>query len=119
MLLRKAVWACCRVGNLLPRLGLPAVLRCSAPQQLFPRCCALNRSFACSCYYLCFRPPAVPQVLVAVMACARIGAISSTVFGGFASHELAVRLDDFKPKLILAGCVREAVTVCLGCCGAL
>jgi hypothetical protein len=63
-----------------------------------------------------FARPAVPQVLVAVMACERIGAISSTVFGGFASHELAVRLDDFKPKVILAGCVCGAGAR-LGRCG--
>jgi propionyl-CoA synthetase len=47
--------------------------------------------------------PTVPQVTISVMACARIGAISTTIFGGFASHELALRLDDFQPKVILAG----------------
>lgn len=46
--------------------------------------------------------PMVPEALVAMLACARIGAIHSVVFGGFASNELAVRIDDAKPKMILA-----------------
>lgn len=45
--------------------------------------------------------PMVPESLMAMLACARIGAIHSVVFGGFASHELAVRIDDAKPRLIL------------------
>ena len=44
----------------------------------------------------------VPEAIVAMLACARIGAIHSVVFGGFASHELAVRIDDAQPKIILA-----------------
>ena len=44
----------------------------------------------------------VPEALVAMLACARIGAIHSVVFGGFAAHELAVRIDDAKPKAIIA-----------------
>ncbi|MBY5987640.1 propionyl-CoA synthetase [Roseovarius atlanticus] len=46
--------------------------------------------------------PMVPEALEAMLACARIGAIHSVVFGGFASHELAVRIDDAKPKCIIA-----------------
>ncbi len=46
--------------------------------------------------------PMVPEALVAMLACSRIGAIHSVVFGGFASNELAVRIDDAKPKMILA-----------------
>ena len=46
--------------------------------------------------------PMVPEAIVAMLACARIGAIHSVVFGGFASHELAVRIDDAQPKIILA-----------------
>ena len=46
--------------------------------------------------------PMVPEAVVAMLACARIGAIHSVVFGGFASHELAVRIDDAQPKIILA-----------------
>ncbi|MGV6849612.1 MAG: propionyl-CoA synthetase [Marinibacterium sp.] len=46
--------------------------------------------------------PMVPQALEAMLACARIGAIHSVVFGGFAAHELAVRIDDARPKAILA-----------------
>ncbi len=46
--------------------------------------------------------PMVPEALVAMLACARIGAIHSVVFGGFAAHELAVRIDDATPKAILA-----------------
>ena len=44
----------------------------------------------------------VPEAIVAMLACTRIGAIHSVVFGGFAAHELAVRIDDAKPKAILA-----------------
>ncbi|WP_281825286.1 AMP-binding protein [Jannaschia rubra] len=46
--------------------------------------------------------PMVPEALEAMLACARIGAIHSVVFGGFAAGELAVRIDDAKPKAILA-----------------
>ena len=46
--------------------------------------------------------PMVPEGLISMLACARIGAIHSVVFGGFASNELAVRIDDAKPKAILA-----------------
>jgi propionyl-CoA synthetase len=46
--------------------------------------------------------PMVPQAVVAMLACARIGAVHSVVFGGFASNELAKRIDDAKPKLILS-----------------
>jgi propionyl-CoA synthetase len=46
--------------------------------------------------------PMVPETLVAMYACARIGAIHGVVFGGFAAKELATRIDDAKPKLILS-----------------
>ena len=46
--------------------------------------------------------PMVPEALVAMLACARLGAIHSVVFGGFAAHELAVRIDDCTPKAIIA-----------------
>jgi propionyl-CoA synthetase len=46
--------------------------------------------------------PMVPEALIAMLACARIGAIHSVVFGGFASNELAVRIDDATPKLIVS-----------------
>ena len=46
--------------------------------------------------------PMVPNALVAMLACARIGAIHSVVFGGFAANELAIRIDDAQPKVILA-----------------
>ena len=45
--------------------------------------------------------PMIPQALYAMLACARIGAIHSVVFGGFAPHELAIRIDDCKPKAII------------------
>ena len=45
--------------------------------------------------------PMLPRAHVAMLACARIGAIHSVVFGGFAARELATRIDDAKPKLIL------------------
>jgi propionyl-CoA synthetase len=47
--------------------------------------------------------PMVPEAIVAMLAIARLGAVHSVVFGGFASHELASRLDDAKPKLIVTG----------------
>lgn len=47
--------------------------------------------------------PMVPEALIAMLACARIGAIHSVVFGGFAAHELAVRIDDAQPRCIIAG----------------
>ena len=46
--------------------------------------------------------PMVPEALEAMLACARIGAIHSVVFGGFAASELAVRIDDAQPKAIIA-----------------
>jgi propionyl-CoA synthetase len=46
--------------------------------------------------------PMVPEALEAMLACARIGAIHSVVFGGFAANELAVRIDDATPKAIIA-----------------
>ncbi|SET87267.1 propionyl-CoA synthetase [Oceanicella actignis] len=46
--------------------------------------------------------PMVPEALEAMLACARLGAIHSVVFGGFAAHELAVRIDDARPKAVIA-----------------
>ena len=46
--------------------------------------------------------PMIPESVVAMLACARLGAIHSVVFGGFAGNELATRLDDASPKLIIA-----------------
>ncbi len=45
--------------------------------------------------------PMVPEAAIAMLACARLGAIHSVVFGGFAANELAVRIDDAKPKIIV------------------
>jgi propionyl-CoA synthetase len=47
--------------------------------------------------------PMVPEAAIAMLACARIGAIHSVVFGGFSSRELATRIDDAKPRVIVAG----------------
>jgi propionyl-CoA synthetase len=56
--------------------------------------------------------PMVPEAVIAMLACARIGAIHSVVFGGFAAKELATRIDDARPKLILsASCGIEASRV--------
>jgi len=46
--------------------------------------------------------PMIPEAAIAMLACARIGAVHSVVFGGFAANELAVRIDDCQPKAILA-----------------
>ena len=45
--------------------------------------------------------PMIPQAIIAMLACARLGAIHSVVFGGFAPNELAVRIDDARPKLLV------------------
>ena len=45
--------------------------------------------------------PMIPQVVFAMLACARLGAVHSVVFGGFAAHELAIRIDDATPKVLL------------------
>lgn len=46
--------------------------------------------------------PMVPEAVIAMLACARIGAIHSVVFGGFAANELATRIDDAKPRVIVS-----------------
>ncbi|SFO50119.1 propionyl-CoA synthetase [Cohaesibacter marisflavi] len=46
--------------------------------------------------------PMIPQAVIAMLACARIGAVHSVVFGGFAANELATRLNDAKPKAIIS-----------------
>ena len=46
--------------------------------------------------------PMVPQAVIAMLACARLGAVHSVVFGGFAPHELAIRIDDAKPKVMVS-----------------
>ncbi len=45
--------------------------------------------------------PNMPEAVVAMLACARLGAIHSVVFGGFAPHELAVRIDDARPRVLI------------------
>ena len=56
--------------------------------------------------------PMVPEAVIAMLACARIGAVHSLVFGGFAANELAIRIDDAKPKIIVsASCGIETTRV--------
>ena len=56
--------------------------------------------------------PMVPEAAIAMLACARLGAVHSVVFGGFAPNELAVRIDDAKPKVIVtASCGIEFTRV--------
>jgi propionyl-CoA synthetase len=56
--------------------------------------------------------PMIPQAVVAMLACARLGAVHSVVFGGFAPHELATRINDSKPKVIVtASCGIEGSKV--------
>lgn len=56
--------------------------------------------------------PMIPQAVVAMLACARIGAVHSVVFGGFAAKELAIRIDDAEPKVIVsASCGIEIAKV--------
>ena len=56
--------------------------------------------------------PMIPEAVVAMLACARIGAVHSVVFGGFAPHELALRIDDAAPKVVVsASCGIEVTRV--------
>jgi propionyl-CoA synthetase len=56
--------------------------------------------------------PMIPEAVIAMLACARIGAVHSVVFGGFASHELATRIDDAQPDVIVtASCGIEPTRV--------
>ena len=56
--------------------------------------------------------PMIPEAAIAMLACARIGAVHSVVFGGFAASELATRIDDARPRVILsASCGIEFSTV--------
>jgi propionyl-CoA synthetase len=56
--------------------------------------------------------PMIPEAVVAMLACARLGAVHSVVFGGFAAHELAVRIDDARPRLIVsASCGIEVARI--------
>ncbi|MDQ3423927.1 MAG: propionyl-CoA synthetase [Actinomycetota bacterium] len=56
--------------------------------------------------------PMVPETVIAMLACARLGAVHSVVFGGFAARELAIRIDDARPKVVVsASCGVEAARV--------
>ena len=56
--------------------------------------------------------PMIPEAVIAMLACARIGAVHSVVFGGFAPKELALRIDDAKPKVIVsASCGIEVARI--------
>ncbi|MBX7450836.1 propionyl-CoA synthetase [Mycolicibacterium sp. 3033] len=56
--------------------------------------------------------PMIPEAVIAMLACARLGAVHSVVFGGFAPHELAVRIDDVQPDVIVsASCGIEPTRV--------
>ena len=44
----------------------------------------------------------IPEAVIAMLACARIGAVHSVVFGGFAAHELATRIDDARPTVVVS-----------------
>ncbi|MCS5591695.1 MAG: propionyl-CoA synthetase [Gammaproteobacteria bacterium] len=56
--------------------------------------------------------PMIPEAAVAMLACARLGAVHSVVFGGFAAPELAIRIDDAKPKIVMiASCGIEITRI--------
>jgi acyl-coenzyme A synthetase/AMP-(fatty) acid ligase len=58
--------------------------------------------------------PMIPEAAMAMLACARLGAVHSVVFGGFAATSLATRIDDAKPKAIIAAsCGIEPGRCCL------
>jgi propionyl-CoA synthetase len=46
--------------------------------------------------------PMIPEAVTAMLACARLGAVHSVVFGGFAAHELALRIDDAEPRVVMS-----------------
>ncbi len=53
--------------------------------------------------------PMIPEAVMAMLACARLGAVHSVVFGGFAAHELALRIEDARPRVVMsASCGIEA-----------
>src|SRR6478736_4970666 len=56
--------------------------------------------------------PMIPEAVIAMLACARLGAVHSVVFGGFAAHELATRIDDAQPTVVVsASCGIEPTRV--------
>jgi propionyl-CoA synthetase len=57
--------------------------------------------------------PMIPEAAIAMLACARLGAVHSVVFGGFAPHELAIRIDHAQPKLVItaSGAIEGAKTL--------
>jgi propionyl-CoA synthetase len=57
--------------------------------------------------------PMIPEAAIAMLACARLGAIHSVVFGGFAARELAVRIDDAKPKLVISASCGIEIKKCI------
>ncbi len=56
--------------------------------------------------------PMIPEAVISMLACARLGAVHSVVFGGFAPHELAVRIDDVRPTVVItASCGIEPTRI--------
>ncbi len=51
--------------------------------------------------------PMIPEAVIAMLACARLGAVHSVVFGGFAAHELAARIDDARPTVVVIRVLRH------------
>ncbi len=86
-----------------PITGRKRILTYAELQERVARCAGMLRGFGVGkgdrvIIYM----PMVPQAAVAMLACARIGAIHSVVFGGFAANELATRISDAAPKVILS-----------------
>ncbi len=74
--------------------------RCWRRCRRLPRCCATSASTKGDRVIIYM--PMVPEAVFAMLACARIGAVHSVVFGGFAANELATRIDDCRAKLIVS-----------------
>ena len=55
--------------------------------------------------------PMIPETVVAMLACARLGVVHSVVFGGFVPKELAIRIDDAKPKVVVFSQLRLSKSV--------
>ena len=86
-----------------PVTGAQATFTYAQLQREVARLAAVLRSLGCEkgdrvVIYM----PMIPEAIFAMLACARIGAVHSVVFGGFAARELATRLDDARPRLVLA-----------------
>ena len=84
----------------LPRPGAPSPIANSSTRPRRLPLCSHDLGVSAGDRVLIYMPM-IPEAIVAMLACARIGAVHSVVFGGFAARELATRIDDAEPKVVL------------------